>query len=273
MPRYAVMTFMFKHWFDQGKLTLPAMFKGFAEAGAQGVEPFHLDFVEDPALAGNYRRMAEDAGLSIPAVDVMCNLAWFDDAQKQKGREDLHRGLEICSRLGATIAHVAGHKVTADQDPAIGRQRIAEQLIAAADLAKSYNVVLAIEDFPSPTLISSAAHCKEVLDLCHGHVKFLFDTGNFLASGGNPIDAYPMLADQTVHIHVKDNCMNPEAKLGYTHCRLCEGVIPNEQVLQQFASDGYDQWIALEAAGSGEIDPVTIVKRELPMVKQWFEGK
>lgn len=204
-------------------------------------------------------------------MDVICNLACFDDKQKQQGRDDLHRGLDICKQLGASFAHVAGHSITDDQDPATARQRIAEELIAAADLAKSYNLTLLIEDYPSPTLISSAVHCKEVLDLCQGHVKFLFDTGNFLASGGNPIDAYPLLADQTVFIHIKDFCMKPSAAQGFEHCPLREGVIPNDQVLQKFAADGYDQWISLEASGMNEFDPVAIVKRELPMITQWFE--
>lgn len=271
MPRYLVMTFMFKRWLDQGKITLPDMLQGFAAAGAQGVEPFHRDFVDNPAFVKEYRQIAKDAGLEVPVVDVMCNLAWFDDTQKQQGRDDLMRGLDICKDLGATIAHVAGHKVGEGQSPQLGRQRIADELVAVADLARSWGITLAIEDFPTPTLLSAAVDCKELLDFAKGDVKFVFDTGNFLASGGNPIDAFPLLADETIHIHVKDNRMEPEAKIGYVPCPMGQGVIPNEKVLPLFAKRGYDQWIALEAAPSGEVDPVTTVYRELPMVKGWFK--
>lgn len=63
MPRYSVMTFRYKHWITKDKMSLPAMFKGFAEAGVQGVEPFHVDFVADAPFAKTYRQAAQDQGL------------------------------------------------------------------------------------------------------------------------------------------------------------------------------------------------------------------
>ena len=272
MPHFAVMTFMFKPWWREGRMTHEQMLAGFAAAGVEGVEPFHRDFVEDPALLEAYPRLLKDNGLSAPVIDVMCNLVHADETQKRQGRDDLRRGLDVCQALGASIAHVAGHRLVPGVTPAAGRKMIAEGLAEAADAARDAGLVLAIEDFnPSPDLICTAEDCLDIMRLSGDVVRFVFDTGNFIAVGQRADEVLDLVADRVVHCHFKDFAMDPEAKNGYRGCDLGEGVIPNAAVAVRLAARGYDGWVALETRGRDDTDPVAAVGKELPLLKSWFD--
>jgi len=269
MPRFAVMTFMFEPWWTSGRMSIEQLLEGLADAGAEGVEPFHLDFVKDPSLTKSYRRWLGELGLKAPAVDVMCNLVYADAQQKQRERDELRRGLEICKELGSEIAHVAGHQLRDAVSPDDGRKMIAEGLLEAAELADSYGLVLAIEDFnPSPTLVCAANDCLEILRLTDYKAKLVFDTGNFLEVGERADEVFDLVADQIVHCHFKD--FEAAASAPYRACDLGKGQIPNPAIAAKLTERGYDGWVALETMGRNDVDPVTAVRRELPLLKQWF---
>ena len=268
MPKFAVMTFMFRPWWRDGRVTHEALLAGFAAAGAQGVEPFHRDFVEEPDLLPRYRRALADAGLRVAAVDVMCNLVYADAAQRQQGRDELRRGLDICRELGADIAHVAGHRLVGDVTPADGRRMIAEGLAEVAESTHRDGMVLAIEDFdPSPTLICSAEDCLEVMRLSGGVVKLVFDTGNFLAVGERADEQFDRLAEHICHCHFKDFTLADGTRRG---CDLGTGVVPNAVVARQLRRRGFAGWVALETRGRADVAPNEAVARELPLLMSWF---
>lgn len=272
MPKFAVMTFMFKQWWLDGRMDHEKMLAGFAAAGAGGVEPFHRDFTEDPGLLPRYRRALADNGLRVAAVDVICNLVYGDAARKREGCENLRTGLEIARELGADIAHVAGHRLVDGVSPADGRKMIAEGLAEAAEIARAGNMVLAIENFnPSPDLICSAADCLEVMRLSGGTVKFVLDTGNFIAVGERADEKFAEIADEIRHCHFKDFISDPAAKGGYRGCDLGAGEIPNARVAALLVGRGYGGWVALETCPRGDLDPVSAVRMEMPRLKSWFE--
>ena len=271
MIHLAAMTFMFKPWWTSARTTHEDILQGLAAVGFEGVEPFHRDFVEDPHLAGRYRRILGECNLRVPAVDVMCNLVYGNDRQKIEDRDELRRGLDICNTLGAGVAHVAGHKLREDVTPGDGRKMIAEGLVEAAELADGYGIVLAIEDFhPSPELICTAADCLEVIELSGGVVKCVFDTGNFAVVDESADEVFDLLAEHICHCHVKDFAGSPGAVGGVVACDLGEGMIPNAAVARRLVERGYDGWVALETMPRDHVDPVTAVKAEMPLLRSWF---
>jgi D-psicose/D-tagatose/L-ribulose 3-epimerase len=271
MPRFAVMTFMFSPWWRDRRVTHEAMLDGFADAGVEGIEPFHRDFVADPGLLERYRKCLAGNGIKVAAVDVMCNLVYGDEQQKRQDRDELRRGLDICRELGAEIAHVAGHKLRDGVSPADGRRMIAEGMAEVADIARDYGLVLAIEDFnPSPDLVCSAEDCLEIMRLSGGVVKFVFDTGNFSAAGERAEENFDLLADHIVHCHFKDFAEDPTKDCGYGPCDLGKGMIANAEVARRLTARGYDGWVALETRGRNDVDPVTAVRTEWPLLRSWF---
>jgi sugar phosphate isomerase/epimerase len=278
MPKFAVMTFMFKPWIKPwwrgGRVTHEAMLAGFASAGAQGIEPFHRDFVEEPSLMPRYRRTMADNGLKVAAIDVICNLVHADAKQKKQGRDELRRGLEICLELDAHIALVAGHRLVGGVTPADGRRMIADGLLEVADIAAAHGIVLAIEDFnPSPDLMCSARDCLEITNLSGGVIKLVFDTGNFIAVGERADEQFDLLAEHICHCHFKDFVPDAKAPNGYRDCDLGTGGIPNAAVASKLTARGYDGWTALETRPRDDLDPVSAVRRELPLLKSWFGSR
>jgi sugar phosphate isomerase/epimerase len=271
MPRFCVMTFMFKPWWNSQRMSIEEMLDGFGALGVEGVEPFHRDFVEEPGLAKRYRAQLDGLGMKVAAVDVMCNLVYADENQKKADRDELRRGLDICKELGAEIAHVAGHKLRDGVTPSDGRKMIAEGLLDAADLAESYGLTLAIEDFdPSPTLVCSASDCLEILDLCGGRVKLVFDTGNFSACGERADDVFDRMASRIAHVHIKDGILDSSLASGRKSCDIGKGDIPNAAIAKMLNKIGYRGWVALETHGRDQMDPVSAIRMELPVLQKWF---
>ncbi len=273
IPQVAVMTFMFSPWWSDGRLSIEQLLEGIAGAGADGVEPFDRDFVADPGLVPRYRKIMENTGLCVPVVDVMTNLVYSDRRQRTEGRDALRRGLDICHELGAGIAHVAGHSLAPGIDPADGRKMIAEGLLDGLGYAQAANITLAIENFnPSPTLVCKADHCLEIMRHTDNAVKFVYDTGNFLAVREDADANFDALADHICHCHMKDYVIDAETDAGYRPCDMGDGDIPNPAIAGKLMAAGYPGWVALETRGRNDVDPVSAVERELPLLKSWFDA-
>ncbi len=272
MPRFAVMTFMFRPWLKEGRISLADMLAGFAAAGAEGIEPFHTDFVDAPQATREYRDLLAAHNLKTAAVDIMCNLVYADSTQRQAGRDQLRKGLDIAQELGADIAHVAGHCLVEGVTPGDGRKMIAAGLAEVADIARAGGMTLAIENFnPSPDLVCKAEDCLEIMRLAGDDLRFVLDTGNFIAVDEDPQRNFDAVAERICHCHFKDFKADPEHPKGYQSCDLGTGDIPNSAVAAQLIARGYDGWVALETYGRKTVDPVSAVALEIPVLQSWFQ--
>lgn len=279
MIKYAVMTFMFEPWCKDGRMSHEAMIESLAREGVEGIEPFHTSFAEDPGLVSRYQAALDATGLCVPAVDVICDLVYSSPQEKTAGRDDLKRGLDVCVQLGARVAHVAGHEPKKGVALEDGRQMIAEGLIRKADFAAAHGITLAIEDYGiTPELMCTAADCLDVIDRSGGAVSLVFDTGNFELAGERATDNFDALYDRTCYVHFKD-WRNAEDRrdqdgdlIGHLcGCPLGDGFVPNPQIAQLLKQKGYNGWVSLEATAVAE-DPAATVRRDLPVLKRWFEG-
>jgi len=272
MPKFAVMTFMFGGWWRDGRLTHSEMLKHFAAAGVEGIEPFHRDFVDNRELLQLYRAMPSDYGMTVAAVDVMCNLVYSNAAERQEGLDDMRRGLDVCAKLDTDIIHVAGHRLREGVSPEDGRKMIADGLMEAVSFADEQGMTVAIEDFnPAPDLICSAEDCLDLLKLTGDKVQFVFDTGNFLAVEEESDTVIDQFAGRICHCHFKDYERMPDPP-GYRSADLGAGVIPNQAVAKKLVQQGYDGWVALETRSRNDMCPTEAVRTELPLLKSWFAG-
>jgi len=264
------MTFMFKSWWKDGRMPHERMVAEFAKAGVTALESFHRDFIDDPALLTTYPVLLAGHGMRVAIVDVICNLVYATPEQRQQGRDELRRGLDVCVALGAEIAHVAGHRPVDGVPLADARAMIADGLAEAADFASRHGLTLAIEDFdPSPTLVCSAADCLDILTRAKGTVKFVFDTGNFEAVGEHADANLDRFYPHICNCHFKDFRRDPARDNRLTSCVLGQGLVPNAAVARELVRRHYAGWVALEAMPLGE-DPVGTVRRDLPTLMGWF---
>ncbi len=276
MIQLAVMTSF--GWWDDGVLGTGELLERIAAHGAKGVEVCDEDLYGKPEQARLFPKWLSDNNLRMLAVDVICNLVHQGARDRQRARDELRRGLDICVQYGATVAHCAGSRLIEGVTAADGRKMIADLLAEAYDTyTAKQGVVLAIENYGlSPDLICRKADCLEVLARAEGRVKMVFDTGNFLAvnerAENNLADCY----DQIAMCHFKDwtSASRPKtdtAAAVFENSRLGEGVIHNEKLAGLLLERGYDGWVSLESCmHAGETVDQTLAN-ELKTLKRWLK--
>ncbi len=277
MVKFAAMTFMFGDWCAAGGGRHEKMVEGLARIGIEAIEPFHTGFVQEPALIGRYQKALADNGMSVSAVDVICDLVYSSPAEKRQGRDALRRGLEICAELGAPISHVAGHMPKESVALRDARAMIVEQLLNEAAFAEQHGITLAIENFGfAPTLQCKVEDCLEILKLGGGKVRFLFDAGNFEFVGERADANLELLYEQTCYVHFKDVRPASARQAGdidfggrLVGCPLGEGVVRGAQVAAILKARNYAGWVALECC-SVLGDPMSTVARDLAVLKRWL---
>ena len=270
MINYAVMTFMYRGHVNRGELTHEELVQLIAEAGAQGIEAFHQDFVDEPALLPRYKTAMADAGVSMPVIDVMVNLVYTNEAERRERSDALKQGLDICAELGTEIAHVAGNRLAEGMTPDEGRRRMVDLFVAHADYAAERGLTFAIEDFdPSPDLVCRAQDCLDIMVASGGVVKCVFDTGNFQAVNERADEVLDLLYDRICHCHFKDFAADDSPK-GYRGAVFGTGMIPNQAVASELRRRGYAGWVALESYPQGGAGPVETAPTEMAILKRMF---
>lgn len=121
-------------------------------------------------------------------------------------------------------------------------KRMAEGLSMAAELGAASGVQVTIEDFDDEkSPISSASgmlwYIRQIPQL-----KATFDTGNFIIHGEKVTEAWELLQEDAVHVHLKDRGENAVA--------VGDGYIPIKEVVERFEERQYDGYYAIEHFGA-----------------------
>ena len=138
-------------------------------------------------------------------------------------------------------------------------KRMIEGMSRLSDLAKETDLSLTIEDYddalsPIATIKGMKSFLDAILDL-----KVAFDTGNYVFSGDEVIEAKNEFFARTVHVHLKDRLWSRPGKGDPKECvdgRLLwpcavgEGDIPMDEIIDDLNNIGYDGYIMAEFFGA-----------------------
>ena len=116
---------------------------------------------------------------------------------------------------------------------------------------KAAGICPLVEDFgyrtnPGSHFCNLKRYFAEIPDL-----SFALDTGNVMFSdrGTDILEEFECFHDKIRHVHVKDHPKGgPQA-----FAMPGEGVVPNEKMLRQLFSEGYDGWVTLELFGAPDM--------------------
>ncbi len=264
------MTFMYNGWVNSEKGSHEELIDILAEAGADGVEAFCNHFMGNDELLKLYQRRMAEVGILMPVMDLLANLAAPPGPQRQEAYEKMREGVDICESFGTEIVHLAGCKSVEGVTPGDGRKLIAEGLMDFVDDVEQRGMTLAFEDFdPSPNLICSAADCLDIIQQTDNRVKFVFDTGNFLAEGEHAEDNFAKLISHTCHFHFKD-FQPADTPKGYCGAYFGDGMIKNRDIARMIKEFGYSGWVALESYLQGDNGPRETIASELKILQSYF---
>lgn len=126
------------------------------------------------------------------------------------------------------------------------------------DYAVSQNIIPTMEDYddcksPCATWEGLRRYVNEVDNL-----GIAFDTGNFLYSGEEAMEAYSKLSDRIVHVHLKDrvlldngsDCCVAKTGLRMFSGAVGDGCIPMKEIFCALKSINYDGILAIEHFGA-----------------------
>jgi sugar phosphate isomerase/epimerase len=118
--------------------------------------------------------------------------------------ERLERAINAAQALGTRNIRVFSFFVSpgeamANRDEVIARMKLLAQRAAAAGMTL-------LHENEKEIYGDSAERCRDLLDaVASPSLRMAFDPANFVQVGVRPMDeAWPLLADDTVHVHIKD---------------------------------------------------------------------
>ncbi len=263
--KLSVMLFPFHAGMKDGEIDVGTCLQRMKDAGVTGIEA-NLPYADQtPSLWRELLAGASDLGLAHACFDIGVNLIGESAEDRPKAVDSVLRGVEICRDIGCQTALVHGTRPSEGMADEEGRRIYSEQLAKAADRAEGSGVTLTIEDYGVyPEFACSSLH---VLDVVEGtgreDVKVTFDNGNFMLADEEPMAAYPVLIDRSVHVHLKDwEIIDSEAEAGlvsprgtrYVGCEIGEGAAQVAEVTQRLKADGYEGWLSLEVSTAPPVE-------------------
>lgn len=183
-----------------------------------------------------------------------CYLAFISapKATEEGNRKAVEMGKEAVEqtlRLGTKIMMF----VPADYQDAVdtlAREAVAETfaevLRPVVRYAEEKGVTVVIEDAPHRNFpMCSEAELRYLLEAVPG-LKLVYDSGNMLHAGEDPVEYYDHLAEYTAHAHGKEVGRGPDGTL--MECPHGEGMVDFKTLFSHMRENGFEGYIAIELA-------------------------
>lgn len=231
------------------------------------VQSFGIDALEMDAD----RFMAEEDSiltlLTKTGLTVSCMYGFFDfgHIKSSEAKEQITAFLSMASRAGASrVLVIPGFLGEHEQDPASGEYQqcvraMKDAVAAMCAAAKPLGITVGMEDFddvraPFATTAQLLSFVEEIPEL-----SCFFDTGNFLYSGEDALDAYKRCRSHIGYVHCKDRTFEvhpgEEPKLTVDGRAMYAipaggGCIPMKELVTSLLKSGYDDTFVIEHFGA-----------------------
>ena len=200
MPKMNIYAFA-----DEASAQVDGQIAAMLRNGLQGLEIRNVDGVNvsDITLekAAEVRAKLDAAGLTCWSIgSPIGKIAITDDFAPHL--EKLRHTLEVARVLGADNLRMFSFYMPQGEDPAVYRDEVLRRLTAMLDAAQGTGVRLCHEN-EKGIYGDNAARCAELMEalpaLCN-----VFDPANFIQCGQDTLEAWSLLKERTVYLHIKD---------------------------------------------------------------------
>lgn len=278
--KISVSSYSFQDKIDAGEMTLYDCITKAKEMGFEAIEicDFNLpgETAEEKKIAAkDVKAFAEKTGLVINGYIVNQAIFRDDAVEFMKGQ------LDIAKELGATLMRHDVCKVLSKEGDTKSFDLMLPKLIdstrAVAEYAASLGIRTCSENHGR---VSQDSERLERLynGVNHDNYGILFDMGNFMSIGEDPISAVSRLAPYVIHAHVKDVKLRNKPYRGWRliarNGAFCapkvvgDGDVPIEQCIRALMHAGYDGYLAIENEAPG--DCVKVMEKGIKRVKKYI---
>ncbi len=242
-----------------------------------------LDKVNNMGISGvelDYARL--EKGDSLPelfrkhCLDIACVYVFLDFSHN----EDMHYAEKVVSSLKKhNIKNLMGIPgfVYENDDIPLCTDRMYLGMNRLSKLCRESGIRLCLEDFDDKTAVFSTIDGLFSFMNNVNNLDCAFDTGNFIYSGENVLDAFQNLKEHIVHVHCKDRSFDvktdEEPKITINGQALYSspvgyGEIPIETIVKTLLKSGYDGYFAIEHFGSQ--NQLSDIQKSAEKIKEWY---
>lgn len=233
----------------QQNITQEEMLQKIKMLGFDGVE---LDY---SSVNKDLAQLINSVGLEPSSVYAFFQLG------KKVNFDEIEHFLYDVAAIGSRKAMIIPGDI-ADGNRAMQIERMVDGLRYACDAAKAYGITVLIENFDLDTSpCVSVSGLQSIFNIIPD-LYWAFDTGNFIYSGQDTLNAFELLKDRLGHLHLKDRRLNPlyledrpmtalDGSLLYP-APAGGGILPIKECVEAVAAVGYDDYAAFEHFGAAD---------------------
>jgi 4-hydroxyphenylpyruvate dioxygenase len=227
--------------------TLEAKLMAAAKAGFRAVEMFENDLTFFDGTPRNVRRMAEDLGLEIVALQPLRDFEAMPEPQRKRNFERAARKLDLMDELGARLLCLCSNVAPeAIDDPA----RAAEDLAQLADAARGRGYRIGYEALAWGTHVRDWMQAWDIVRRAdRPNLGVVLDSFHICVRN-NPIEPIASIpGDRIALVQVADApalVMDPLSLSRHHRCFPGQGDLPIAQFLDAVVGAGYRGPISLE---------------------------
>jgi sugar phosphate isomerase/epimerase len=201
------------------------------------------------------------AGLDVCSYDIHCDLVARDEFVRQSELARIRVGLQRAAFFGAPVVLVVPgilpHGVSVSQ----AQEWYADGLRSSLPAARHVGITLSIENIGMDAMAVYCGlpeHVNRIWSYADEAVAAVYDAGNFLMSGKDPLAAMRELKPPMIHTHFKDweivDKGHADAFAGidgrqYLGVVLGRGVVDLRGTLAALAERSYDGYLSVEYEG------------------------
>lgn len=202
--------------------------------------------------------------------DVECHVVSRDADQRKAGTERFHQRLAVMHQMGVPIALILPFIPAWETD--FRAEECHEWLNVALEqslpVARELGITVMIANLGfRGDIYGQADWVVETCEHFKPEVKMVYDVGNFVMAGEDPVKALDQVYPYMIHVHLKDWVILPDEQPGaswlghdkqwFQGCRFGAGIVPLAAAVHRLKALGYDGLVSPEYEGPD--DPFEIM--------------
>jgi len=292
MPKLAAFP---KGWLDDlcvsGSLSLAQWIDMGAELKVDGLEFFcgFLD-LDQRRRWGEYRRMVEDRGMTIPMLCCSPDFTHPDAAFRAEQVEKEKHWIDMAADLGSGYCRILSGQRRPDVAREEGIRYAVEGIEACLPHARDRGMTLIIENhykdnyWKYPEFAQHTDVFCDLIGRVHDeHFGVNYDPSNTILAGEDPLELLERVKDRVVTMHASDRYLaegtiedlrREEDAVGYAkqlrHGEIGKGMNDYDAIFATLAAIGFDGWVSIEDGDDGMQQMHASVKfLRQKMAKHW----
>lgn len=255
----SVMSHSFFRQISSGELSIDRFISFCADAGVDGIELSAHHVPKD--LETECLNTIEKLGLSVSAIDVVCDLVHTDGKKRRDAASQIYLWIDRLSVFGEGIIMLSpgGSKEGVSDEET--RELMIEGLKRIVGYGAGRGVRVTVENHGGlANLRGRVTHMLQFVENVPG-LELTFDSGNYLLAGEDPVKSFKATAGHIVHVHFKDYQRVPERDEDKPHLHYPEGgsyrpaaigngLVPIAEIAGILRNRHYSGFISVEYEGS-----------------------